>query len=119
MKSDRQAARTVLSCWAVGFWGPVALWAGTEGDGAFVCAGLGVFTVFVDGEAGCEISAGGAATAVGAAAAGRDCITVWQAGDNWAALAFRQSNSSGLVGAIQEQCAAKSLSVQVCRTILS
>src|SRR5262249_42273022 len=83
------------------------------------CTGFGVVTVRVGGEAGFGASPGGAATPAGAAGGGRDWTTLWQAGDNSAAFPFRQSNNSGLVGAIHEQCAVKSFIVQACRTALS
>ena len=108
-----------LSCRAVGFFAPVAACAGAGDEGALVCVGFGALSVFVDGEAGREISGEGSAVVVGFSAAGRVSIILRQAGDNSAAFAFRQSSNSGLLGAIQEQCAAKSLSVQVCRTSLS
>ena len=117
MKSDRQAARMALSWWELGFCGPVAAGGAPEGGRASACTG--VVTVRVGGEAGLGVSAGGAATPAGAAGGGRDCTTLWQAGDNSAAFPFRQSNNSGLVGAIHEQCAVKSFIVQACRTALS
>jgi hypothetical protein len=41
-----------------------------------------------------------------------DPTAVRQAGESPAALAFRQSTTSGLLGEIQEQCAMKSSNVQ-------
>ncbi|HUL89567.1 MAG TPA: hypothetical protein VLU23_15485 [Pseudolabrys sp.] len=75
MKSDRQAARMAPSCLAVGFFAAVAVCAGAGGEGALVRTGFGVLTGLVDGEAGREISAGGAAVAAGFAAAGRVSTT--------------------------------------------
>src|SRR6202035_4863661 len=78
--------------------------------------GLGS-TGFLAGTA-CRAGSAGVAAA-GAGAAGSDCTAAWQLGERSAALAFRHCRISGLFGAIQEQCATKSLSVQACCTVLS
>src|SRR6202035_875455 len=112
MKSDRHAARMAAFCCAVGAAGAAA---GAAGGGALARAGSGGFgsAGFFAGVACRAGSAGGAgAAAAGGGAAGRDCTTAWQLGERSAALAFRHSRISGLLGAIQEQCATKSLSVQ-------
>ena len=111
MKSDRQAARMALSCFALGRCGAVAArGAAGAGRGAAAAAGGAVM--------GCAVT-GGAATADGVAAAGVARTTFWQAGESPAALARRHSRSSGFPGAIQEQCDMKSLSVQASWTAVS
>ena len=107
MKSDRQAERIALVCFAVGFCGAA---------GAALARVASGFLA----EAGCLAAGatGGASTAAGVAAAGTDCSALWQDDDRSAELAFRQSKTSGLLGAIHEQCAMKSFRVQACRTAL-
>jgi hypothetical protein len=116
MKSVRHAARIALVCWAVGFFDAAAVEAGLDGAGALervACSGL------LRGADSRRVgSADGASVGAGIAAAGTDWSTVWQGADSAAALAFRQSSTSGLLGAIQEQCDMKSFSVQACRTAL-
>jgi hypothetical protein len=94
MKSDLQEARIALICFALG---------------CRACVGCGA------------VAAGGGETSAGAAAAGTASDTVaaalvrsafWQDAESCAALARKQSRSSGLLGAIHEQCDTKSSSVQ-------
>ena len=116
MKSDRHDARTAAFCCSVG------AAAGAAGAGGELArAGSGGFgsTGFLAGAA-CRAGAGSAgAAAAGGDAAGSDCTAALQLGERSAALPFRHNRISGLFGAIQEQCATKSLSVQACCTVLS
>jgi hypothetical protein len=114
MKSDRHDARTAAFCCSVG-----AAAGAVEGGGALACAGSAGFgsAGFLAGDA-CRGGSAGAAAASGGAA-GSACIAAWQLGERSAALPFRHCRISGLFGAIQEQCATKSLSVQACCTLLS
>jgi hypothetical protein len=64
-------------------------------------------------------TAGGGGAAAAGGEAGSDCSAAWQLGERSAILPFRHARISGLLGAIQEQCATKSLSVQACCTALS
>ena len=116
MKSDRHAARTAAFCSAVGAAAGAAGAAGA--GGALVRAGSTGFgsTGFL---AGAVCFAGSAGAAAVGGAAGSDCTAAWQLGERSAALLFRHNRISGLFGAIQEQCATKSLSVQACCTLLS
>jgi hypothetical protein len=99
MKSDRHAERTADFCAAVGALGITAVV-------AFACAGG-----FFAGSTGCAGSAGAVVTAVGA-----EVTADLHPGDKSVAFACRQSTISGLVGAIQEQCAAMSSNVHARRT---
>jgi hypothetical protein len=101
MKSDRHADRTADFCAAVGALGITAVV-------AFACAGG-----FFAGSTGCAGSAGAVVTAGGADS---PVTADLHAGDKSVAFACRQSTISGLVGAIQEQCAAMSSNVQARRT---
>ena len=114
MKSDRQAERIAAVCAAVGLPGaapdaapPVVAFVTARGGGASreFCRTAGV--------AGANAGEGSAAAFGGA---GEPLTAARQADDRPATLARRQSTISGLVGAIQEQCAAISLSVQAPRT---
>jgi hypothetical protein len=100
MKSDRQAERIAAVWAAVGAPGVAA-------DVAFARAG-GFFV----GSTGCADSAG----AVVAVGAGSPVTADLHPGDKSVAFARRQSTISGLVGAIQEQCAAMSSNVHARRT---
>ena len=104
MKSERQAARIALVCFAVGRFGAAAE-RGAGGAGMAIAAG--------GGEAAGGAVTGGAAATEGVAPGG-ERTTLWQAGESSAALARRHSRSSGLPGWIQEQCDMKSLIVQAC-----
>src|SRR5689334_17195033 len=95
MKSERQAARIALVCFAVGRLGAAAERGVGGGAGMAIAAGGGAAA---DGAA-----TGGAAATEGPAPGGVR-TTVWQAGESSAALARRHSSSSGLPGWIQEQC---------------
>jgi hypothetical protein len=109
MKSERQAARIALVCFAVGRFGATAKrGAGGAAAGMAIAAGGGT-------AAGGAV-AGGAAATEGALEGKRTAL--WQAGES-AALARRHSRSSGLPGWIQEQCDMKSLIVQACWTAAS
>jgi hypothetical protein len=112
MKSERQAARIALVCFAVGRFGAAA----ERGAGGAGGAGMAI-------AAGGGAAAGGAVTGGAAAtegvAPGGERTTFWQAGESSAALARRHSRSSGLPGWIQEQCDMKSLIVQACWTAAS
>ena len=112
MKSDRQAERIAAVCAAVGLRGdppdaaPVAPFVtarGGEASREFCRAGVVAGADAGDG----SVAFGGAVEPLTAA---------WQAVDRPATLARRQSTISGLLGAIQEQCAAISFSVQAPRT---
>src|SRR5215470_19445334 len=115
MKSDRHAARMALSCSPLGFCDE----AGVAGAGLASRIGSVRFAAGAGATgAGCDVSAaGGGRTGAGSAAS--VCTACWHAGDRFDALPFRQSNNSGLFGAIHEQCAMKSSIVQTLRTILS
>lgn len=113
MKSDRQAERIAAVCAAVGL-------PGAPPDAALVVAfvaarGGGGSREFCRtvGAAGADAGEGSAAAFGGAA---EPLTAAWQADDRPATLARRQSTISGLLGAIQEQCAAISLRVQAPRT---
>jgi hypothetical protein len=119
MKSDRHAARMAAFCCSVG---GAAAAAGAAAGGAL---GRGGSTGFLIGSTRRVGSGGGGAgdtgfgsPTVGVAGAGSDCTAAWQPGESSAALAFRHSRISGLVGAIQEQCAMTSLSVHAFCTAL-
>src|SRR5580692_8684351 len=119
MKSDRHEARTAAFCCAVGAAAEAAGAAGAAGaGGALVRAGSTGFgsTGFL---AGAACFAGSAGVAAAGGAVGSACSAAWQLGERSVALAFRHNRISGLFGAIQEQCATKSLSVQACCTLLS
>jgi hypothetical protein len=97
-KSERQAARIALVCRAVGFWG-VAV-AVVEGDEDDTLARAGS-TRFLGRIAGCSLrpgSVGDVSTAVGVAVIESNPTAVRQAGERSAALAFRQSITSRLLG---------------------
>jgi hypothetical protein len=91
-KSERQAARIALVCLAVGLRGVLAAFVGGVEGGAPACVCSGFFV----GAAGCSWRAG--SLDVGVAAVDSDPIAVWQEGERAAALAFRQSTTSGLLG---------------------
>src|SRR5262249_14695294 len=116
MKSDRHAARMALSCSLLGFCD-----AGAAAAGAGLASRIGSVR-FAAGAgaagAGCDVSAAGAER-TGTGLAASVCTACWHAGERLDALPFRQSNNSGLFGAIHEQCAMKSSIVQTLRTILS
>lgn len=101
MKSDRQAER-IAAVWAA---------VGAPGIGADVAfARAGGFFV---GSTGCAGSAGAVVTAVDA---GSPVTADLHPDDKSVAFARRQSTISGLVCAIQEQCAAMSSNVHARRT---
>ena len=104
MKSERQAERTAAFCASVGALGVSAVVGFGRADGFF---------------AGSTRSAGSAGAVVAAFGADGPLTAALHADDKSAAFACRQSTSSGLVGAIQEQCAAMSSSVQTRRTATS
>jgi len=115
MKSDLQAVRIALICFALGCLVSVGRGAAAPGGGG---------TATVVGEAGAEPAGGDGVTTAGAvsetgAAAAPARRTFWQAAESCAALARKQSRSSGLLGVIHEQCDTKSSSVQACRTAAS
>ena len=95
-KSERQAARIALVCWAVGFWGVVA--AVVEGDEGDTLARAGSTGFRIAGCSWCPGSVGDVSTAVGVAVIESNPTAVRQAGERSAALAFRQSITSGLLG---------------------
>lgn len=97
MKSERQDERMAAVCASVGLAGAAA--AGAEAAGAAVAC---------DGSAGFLAGAAVAGLALGAGVPS----AAWQPGESFAAFALRQGRISGLVGAIEEQCATRSLSVQ-------
>ncbi|MFY9601361.1 MAG: hypothetical protein WB563_16385 [Pseudolabrys sp.] len=106
-KSERQAARIALRCCVVGGWAVfAAVAAGDEGEG-LARVGSDLFVR----DAGCSRRAGSADDGAAVVLDG-DATALRQAGESPAALAFRQSTTSGLLGEIQEQCAMKSSSVQ-------
>jgi len=91
-KSERQAARIAPVCLAVGLRAVLAaLMGGVEG-GTLACAGSG----FLDCAAGCSRRPGSLEFGVGIVDS--DLTAVWQGGERAAALAFRQSTTSGLFG---------------------
>ncbi len=96
-KSERHAERTAAVCASLGVTGAAAAGAGAAGA-----------AVMREGSAG---FLAGAAIAGFAADAGVPSAA-WQAGDSFAALALRQDRISGLLGAIEGQCATRSLSAQ-------
>jgi hypothetical protein len=105
-KSERQAARIALRCWLVGAWAVFAAVAeGDEGE-TFARVGSDLF----GRDAGCSWRLGSAGD--GPAVLDSDPTAARQGGDSPAALAFRHSITSALLGEIQEQCAMKSSNVQ-------
>lgn len=91
-KSERQAARIALVCLAVGFPGAPAALVGAVEGGTLACAGSG----FLGCAAGCSWRPGWLEVGVGIVDS--DPTAVWQGGERAAALAFRQSTTSGLLG---------------------
>ena len=107
----------LICCWVGRRAGAAESAAGAEGT----AAGGAVATAGGAAVAGATAAAGGAA-ATGAAsgvAPARPVTTAWQAGERSVALALRHSTSSGLLGAMNEQCAAASLSVHALLTAAS
>jgi hypothetical protein len=91
-----------------------------------ICCWVGRLAGATAGGGGGSVGGGAATTAGGVAsgaasggAAARPVTTAWQAGERSAALALRQSTSSGLPGAMNEQWAATSLSVHTLLTAAS
>lgn len=111
MKSDRQAERIAA------FWSAVGVAAAAPPPGA-AAAGAAVVVLARGGGffAGSIGGAGSAGTVVAAFGAANPVTVDLQEGERSAAFAFKHSTSSGLVGAINEQCAAISSSVQTRRT---
>jgi len=105
MKSARHAARIAFFCSAVGLCGALA---GGE-IGAVACAGSDFLGCVVICSL-CSVSAGGLPDS--------DATAARHDGESPAALAFRQSITSGLLGEIHEQCAIKSSSVHACLIVL-
>jgi hypothetical protein len=108
MKSDRQAERIAEACAAVGL--PGAPPAAAPGAAAVAAR---------DGEASrefCRAAGAGGGSAAAFGGAPEPPTAARQADDRPARLARRQSTISGLLGAINEQCSAMSLSVQAPRT---
>ena len=100
-----------LSCCGLGF-------SDAAGAGGIAArTGSDRFSAGAVAAGGGDAAAPGVARSAGALAS--DCTAFLQAGDSVDALALRHSNSSGLFGAIQEQCAMKSSNVQAARTTLS
>ena len=121
IKSDLQAARMALICFALGCRavarGAAAATGGTSAAGGGVAAAAGTAGLVSVGAAGAATD--GAALGAGGAAAALVARTLWQDAESCDALARRQSRSSGLFGAIHEQCDTKSSSVQARRTAAS
>ena len=112
MKSDRQAERTALSCFGLGFFCATAGRCAAAGAAAVTGRGDAMGGAVMDG----AVTGGADGSAVAAAAgvaAGTARTTFWHPGESSAALARKHSRRSGLPGAIHEQCAMKSWIVQV------
>jgi hypothetical protein len=98
MKSDLQEVRIALICFALGCPPAGFAWGVAEAGGgaATAAGGVGAATVGAAGDGGAATV--GAATGVGVAVVVVAPTAVWQPGESCAALARRQSRSSGLVG---------------------